>query len=378
MLEDESGRLRLVGTLLQQVMLVTGCIVAVIGTENSSGEFEILDLKVADLPRQPQRWELDDSDFALANGTSNKRRKSDHHRDATGAKIAIVSGLSITGEDADQLSLDLLAEYLLGEAGGTLEREEAAKISRLIIAGNSIGLPSVKGEEDEVVTRKAVKKYGYDASAYNPAPTTHLDSFLATLLPSLPITLLPGDSDPASVSMPQQPLHPAMLPRSRNYAQQPTSNEAGWFDTTTNPWEGDIDGWRFSGTGGQPINDIFKYVEGDDRLEMMEHVLRWRIGAPTAPDTLCRSREHKTPEHTNKALGCYPFQEEEPFVIEESPHVYFAGNQPRYESIVIEGPIGQAVRLIAVPKFKLTGEMVLLDVDTLETEVIKIALHEGP
>ena len=288
MLEDESGRLRLVGSVLQQVMLVTGCIVAVIGTETSSGEFEVLDLKVADLPRQPQRWELDDSDSALTNGTSNKRRKSDHHKEATGAKIALVSGLGITGEEADELSLDLLAEYLLGEASGNSERDEVAKISRLVVAGNSIGLPSIKGEEDEHVSKKAVKKYGYDAAAYNPAPTAHLDNFLASLLPSLPITLLPGDSDPASVALPQQPLHSAMLPRSRNYVQLPASQEIAWFDTTTNPWEGDIDGWRFLGNGGQPINDIFKYVEGDDRLEMMEHVLRWRIGAPTAPDTLCR------------------------------------------------------------------------------------------
>ena len=288
MLEDESGRLRLVGTLLRQVMLVTGCIVAVIGTENSSGEFEVLDLKVADIPRQPQRWELDDSDAALANGTSNKRRKSDHHSPATEGKVAIVSGLEITGEEDDGLSLELLAEYLLGEAGGEAEREEAAKISRLIVAGNSVGRPTVKADTDDQVTKKAVKKYGYDASAYNPAPTVHLDNFFATLLPSLPVTLIPGESDPASVALPQQPIHPAMLPRSRNYGNPPTSQQAGWFDTTTNPWEGDIDGWRFMGNGGQPINDIFKYVEGDDRLDMMENVLRWRIGAPTAPDTLCK------------------------------------------------------------------------------------------
>lgn len=376
MLEDESGRLRLVGTLLGQVMLVTGCIVAVIGTENSSGDFEVLDLKVADLPRQPQRWEMEDSDSALTNGSSNKRRRSDHHC-ATPGKIAIISGLAITGEEADGLSLDLLAEYLLGEAGGNSEREQAATISRLIIAGNSIGLPSLKGESDDQLTKKAVKKYGYDAAAYNPAPTAHLDNFLASLLPSLPITLLPGDSDPASVALPQQPIHPAMLPRSRNYVNPPMSQEAGWFDTTTNPWEGDIDGWRFMGHGGQPINDIFKYVEEDERLEMMENVLRWRISAPTAPDTLCGFSSTSSVAYLlTHTSGCYPYQEEEPFVIEETPHVYFAGNQPRYESTVIEGPFGQSVRLIAIPRFKETGEIVLLDVTTLETEIVKFDLFD--
>ena len=290
MLEDESGRLRLVGALLQQVMLVTGCIVAVIGTENSNGEFEVLDIKLADLPRQPQRWELEDSGYALTNGASKKRRKSDHPNQPTGGKIAIVSGLSITGEEDDSLSLDLLAEYLLGEVGTSVERESVASISRLIIAGNSLGRSTIKDETDEQATKNAVKKYGYDAAAYNPAPTMHLDNFLATLLPSLPITLIPGEADPASVALPQQPIHAAMLPRSRNYVNPPTIQEAGWFDTTTNPWEGDIDGWRFMGNGGQPVDDIFKYVDGDDRLEMMENILRWRIAAPTAPDTLCESR----------------------------------------------------------------------------------------
>ncbi len=70
-------------------------------------------------------------------------------------------------------------------------------------------------------------------------------------------------------------------------------------------------------------------------------------------------------------VGCYPFQEKDQFVIEECPHVYFAGNQPNFETSIIEGPEGQWVRLIAVPKFKETGELVLLDVDTMEIETVK-------
>ena len=63
--------------------------------------------------------------------------------------------------------------------------------------------------------------------------------------------------------------------------------------------------------------------------------------------------------------------------MEEAPHVYFVGNQPKYDSTVIEGPLGQTVRLIAVPKFKETGEIVLLSTDTLEPEILKIVLFEG-
>ena len=73
----------------------------------------------------------------------------------------------------------------------------------------------------------------------------------------------------------------------------------------------------------------------------------------------------------NDNTGCYPFQDKDQFVIEECPHVYFVGNQPAFETAIIDGPAGQSVRLIAIPKFKETGEIVLLDMDTLEVEAVK-------
>ena len=288
MLEDESGRLRLVGATLELHMLVTGCIIAVMGTENANGDFEVVDIKVPDLARQPQRWEGDEAAEVLANGDAKSKKKR-QVRDRGCGKVAIVSGLLVSSDEGDTLSRDLLTEYLLGEAGGETSQQRASRISRLIIAGDSIseGNP-LHLEEQAADAKKSSKKYGYDSAAYNPLPTAHLDEFLATLLPSLPITILPGESDPANASLPQQPIHSAMFPRSRNYAVIPDQPEPGWFDSVTNPWEGDIDGWRFLGNGGQPIDDVFRYVEGEDRLEMMEHLLRWRCNAPTAPDTLCK------------------------------------------------------------------------------------------
>ncbi|MCJ1357176.1 MAG: hypothetical protein MMC33_007172 [Icmadophila ericetorum] len=382
MLEDESGRLRLIGMTLQSSMLVTGCIVAVMGSENADGDFEIIDLKVPDLPHQPPRWERDDNSTVKQNGTGNKSRQGTQQDRPSGGKIAIVSGLGISGDEVDSLTLDLLMEYLLGEACGVSEGQKAASISRLIIAGNALDEAVPLLSRDDLASKKSNKKYGYDSAAYNPAPTAHLDNFLATLLPSIPITLIPGDSDPANVSLPQQPMHTALFPRSRAYSTLPDSKAPRWFDSTTNPWQGDIDGWRFMGTGGQPVDDIFKYVEGDDRIEMMENLLRWRCAAPTAPDTLCKYTHAK---YCNPRLeadcfftGAYPYQEKDQFVITECPHVYFVGNQPKFDTTVIEGPDAQSVRLIAVPKFKETGELILLDADTLEVETIKFdSLDDG-
>jgi DNA polymerase delta subunit 2 len=49
--------------------------------------------------------------------------------------------------------------------------------------------------------------------------------------------------------------------------------------------------------------------------------LQWRHLCPTAPDT----------------LTCYPFADDDPFVLQQSPHIMFAGNQPEFSSRLATG-----------------------------------------
>ena len=405
MLEDDSGRIRLVGRPLRSVLLVTGCIIAVMGTENENGELEVIDIMFPDLPPQPERWQLskplengmdskkdsteppakrariedEDGDTNMENGADGTAGETTGQLHNGGKKIAIVSGLNFSGpHGATAVEKNLLLEYLLGESLAPELQREAAHISRLIIAGNSTVSPhdpEVLGSEDATLLElagkqdedNAHKKYGYDSSNYNPVPSQLLDEFLTELLPSMPVTMLPGVNDSANASLPQQPIHPAMFPSARVFASElPPSSfsspaaaaaaEPGWLDTVTNPWEGEVEGWRFLGTSGQPIEDIQKYVLSSDRLSMMEATCRWRCSAPTAPDT----------------LWSYPFQEDDPFVLDDCPHVYFAGSQPEFGTRVITGPDGQTVRLVCVPSFAASREVVLIDTETLEVTRVKI------
>ncbi|KAF5025054.1 hypothetical protein F66182_2871 [Fusarium sp. NRRL 66182] len=366
MLEDESGRIKLAGDMLKTVHLVTGCIIGVMGTENANGELEVIDIKFPDFPPQPERWSL-----SKPTGSGNKAKDEDENMaDASEAKksnkkIAIVSGLSFSGTDASHaLELDLLLEYLLGEALSPPGQVDVSRISRLIIAGNSISTKDRKppAADEALPEKKGQKKYGYDASAYNPLPSQLFDAFVSELLLSIPVTMLPGDQDPANASYPQQPVHAAMFPSARAYTRDPAApaTKPGWFDTVTNPWEAELDGWRVLGTSGQNVDDVFKYVCSEDRLGMMEAMCRWRCCAPTAPDT----------------LWSYPFQEDDPFVMQTCPHLYFAGNQPRFSTKVAHGPEGQAVRLVTVPAFSETKELVLVDTETLEVERVKISVSQ--
>ncbi len=58
--------------------------------------------------------------------------------------------------------------------------------------------------------------------------------------------------------------------------------------------------------------------------------------------------------------------------MKECPHLYFVGCQPEFGTKVIQGPDGQMVRLIAVPSFSATREIVLVDTETLDVSKVKI------
>lgn len=58
MLEDESGRIRLVGERLQKSRLVTGVIIGALGAETAGGDFEVVDICYAELaPQAPSGFE---------------------------------------------------------------------------------------------------------------------------------------------------------------------------------------------------------------------------------------------------------------------------------------------------------------------------------
>lgn len=86
-------------------------------------------------------------------------------------------------------------------------------------------------------------------------------------------------------------------------------------------------------------------------MEMVKQALEYRYYMPSYPGQVI-----------SRSLNV------DPFVIEENPHIFFVGNQEKFETDIIEGTDGQKTRIILVPKFYETQQVVLVNLRTLETK----------
>eukprot|EP00906_Rhabdomonas_costata_P018357 RCo026823 len=329
-LEDESGRMTLTSAAEAAVtaalsQLVTGVIIGVKGVWKKSANFLVDDLTICGVP--PQAHSVPPALTA---------RPPPQY-------LGLVSGLQLLGGSAGGALkgsppwvLQLLGDFLCGVAGDT---ELARQVARLVVAGNSIG------PTEEIKSKDKIQLHSQTAESSSMLkPLKELDSLLARLCQGLPVDVVPGELDPTNCFLPQQPIHPCLLPLT---AKCPTAS------FTPNPYQVRINGLTVLGTAGQPVEDIGKYTPSMTPLQVLESTLRWRNLAPTAPDT----------------LSVYPFMMEDPFTLKQCPHVYFAGNQPKFETSLLRTETGVVCRLVCVPAFCEVPVLVLVDMASPELDV---------
>ena len=325
-LEDEGARVTLTGEALLPGDVVTGVLAALKGSVLPSGEFDVKELCFAGIPPQHRRQE---------GATEEEEDKY----------VALVSGLGLGGDGGDAsshpptnaLQVQLLMDYCSGALGGAAEQRVAAKIVRVVVAGGLLrGATALSQPTAYASLRQQTTAL---------SPIREADIRLTELASSLPVDVMPGVADPANYSLPQQPLHRCLFPGSTSY---PT------FTRSPNPHAFDLDGVRFLGTSGQNVDDILRFSDLDDSCEILQRLLTWRHLIPTAPDT----------------LASYPYNDCDPFILEEAPHVLFAGGQAAFGTAWVEGEEGQKVRVVSVPEFSKTGTMVLVNIRTLEVQPI--------
>ncbi|CAM9388468.1 unnamed protein product [Ectocarpus fasciculatus] len=353
--EDESGRMLLTGMAAVTGTLVTGVVLALKGHILESGEFEV-------------------SDWATALSAIDPGAPAPQSASGEDAYVMLVSGLAF-GETAPApeaaneplggaaFSTELLGEFLGGRLGGPDDVKLASQITRVIVAGNSIGRPDLcLGEEGTVATAPEKKttaslKAAAQLKQQNEVvgPLSELDAFLCSCLSSCPVDLMPGARDPSPRAMPQQPLNECLLPHSSKF------NTLG---LTTNPYAARLaDNVEILGHSGQPVDDLLAMEVVQDgpshSLDALQMTLQWGHICPTAPDS----------------LASYPFTDEDPFIITKAPSIYFAGNQDRFEASVQEFPSGHKTTVICVPDFRKTRDVVLVNLRSLECRVMNFGIQ---
>ncbi|EGI60857.1 PREDICTED: DNA polymerase delta subunit 2-like isoform X1 [Acromyrmex echinatior] len=322
-LEDETLRVKLVGNHMDIQEVVTGLVCAVLGHELENGTFLVEDWCFPGYYLKPSSV----SSSLVEDG-----------------KILLISGLDLVN-NTDKFSLDLLSEWITGMVGCTNVQKEEATIAKVIIAGNSIRsstkIYSHKGYHE--IKSHDQLKIKEDVMAMH-----KLDAFLSNILNYCCVVLMPGEFDPTcNYSMPQQPFHPCTLEKSVRFKS---------LHGATNPWIANIGGRVVAGSCGEPIMDIMKIagLSPLSSLEWLERTLIWRHYTPTGPDT----------------LPIYPFFKNDPFVINEWPDIYFAGNMDEYDTKLVTVDEEHAVRLVCIPKFSETKTAVLVNLQDLTTQPI--------
>lgn len=286
-LEDQKGRVALkcsADSGLSCEGVVTGVLLAVMGSVIGSGEFMV------------------ESYCNVHPGPQKELTPPPGEMDPY---VALISGLCLGQSAGDAtLPLQLFVDYITGMLGGTAEQSHAAKVVRVVIAGNLI--EELEAEEEMA----AYQLKGVEARTVE--HVREVDNLLAQLTSSVPVDVMSGANDPSNMTVPQQPMHRCMFPKAAS---------STLMKGATNPHDFTLGGASFLGTSGQGVDDVFRFSGLTDRLEIAVKTLQWGHTFPTAPDT----------------LPCFPFFDRDPFVIERTPHVYFAGNQPEFMTKVVEG-----------------------------------------
>lgn len=385
-LEDESGRVELASdvdvadetkhaNVLDPNEVATGVVAAVVGkVDSGTGVMHAHSIHFAG----PPPVEKGKTKEGLRGASIDDEEQND-------PILLLVSGLGCGSDsptDAEtgaSLSLrrEMLLEYLTNAQLG-----DGSSICRVIVAGGGI-TAAVDTAEDKENTKKVssnntkTKSGKYDATANVTFSLRELDCYITEILSSgIPVDYIPGWNDPTNANWPQRPLHSCLLPNSVGFVDL--------FRRSTNPYESDCCGAKVLGSDGLNVADLRRFLpkkcDGDD--EVNDDSNEVKVSPSSSIDALHQTLNisHMAPTGPD-SLPTFPSSETDPFVMTSRPAIYFVGNCDEFESRLV-GEKGESIdtaadtgatRLVCVPSFASTGEVVLVNLRTLECDVVSFS-----
>ena len=140
--------------------------------------------------------------------------------------MLLIGGLAYSGDDrATELKAMARFALLTDWLGGRLSDDDdfTRSVARCFCVGDVVCLDPAAAKGRERTARALDNKNGDQEDKHTVlAPVRAADVRLARLASLLPTACLPGARDPTSFALPQQPLHPLLLPLSLIHISEPT------------------------------------------------------------------------------------------------------------------------------------------------------------
>ncbi|CAD8066554.1 unnamed protein product [Paramecium primaurelia] len=321
-LEDRSGRIKLQinnallclpnkkDKIINVSDLVTGITLMIEGQIVANNIVKVEKIYLPTLPETPMLKQLNSTQY-----------------------LCLISGLNYNALESTTKYRHMI-DYLQGNLYSGEGSEIPYQISQVIFLGNLY----CKLEE---TTEQQILQQDFKG-LYNKLQLNikGVDELISQLISITPVAIMPGINEPVSQMLPQTPLHKSHFPE--------TFDKSNQLVFLTNPTEFTLGDIKILGTSGQNIQDIKKYslVKNQEDVDILEMTLFYGHIAPTAPDTLIS----------------FPQQDQDPFVLQELPNIYFAGNMQKFGTKMVT----DNVRIVSVPAFSETGTICLINLNTLE------------
>jgi DNA polymerase delta subunit 2 len=371
---------------------MVGTIMGVLGAETPEGNFEVVELCYAGLPPQPAVKSKVDSTSMVVDGEKE------------GEWVALVSGLEMSlGTDP---RVTLLSEWLLGEiedvspsplldvnvtdanwmvggCTGSLSTDSRRKLSSTTA--------SCRGRCQEISASQKpfLLEFAHLCVSRNDTDTTHRPTLPNRLNPSTPSS--PTSSLPFLSTCYQVPVIQQARRCHNSHCIQLFSR---WQQCLRGSLRGRIrsgvmlerlrgsipilpPSWKVLTTRVGSLERLDSHWMISSSTSKVTIESRWRSRPSNGPTSLPPvlipsvrpSNISSSPSLTRVVAGCYPFSSNDPFILQSTPHVYFVGNQPKFETKLVEGPEGQRCRIVLLPRFCETGEVVMVNTSSLEVKL---------
>lgn len=395
-LEDDSGRVALQTTSSSSSSLhllewPTGAVVAVRGTVDHTGTMNVTRILSPAVPLLSHEGELPGVAPPSLTTTSTTTPAAPNY-------LLILSGLECGNPHVTPTSREMLLAFLQGRLG----HPAAPHVSRLLVAGgwgcgsSSSNINTHASDDKEKSASTTTKEGLQTADAW-------LEAILAT---GIPCDIVPGANDPTTANWPQRPLHRSLLPRSSrclggallhrapNPYQATYQASSSSSSSSTDLTRDDNHKVVVVATDGTNVraqqkltcvrrrrrlhetdndenetetdNDDMSSWQVSTVLQVMEQHLRGRHLCPVGP----------------AHVPTMPHAEQDPMAIVDDhadddetslsfPRLYVTGNAPEFSTKQLLAGTATPTRLVAVPSFGHTGIAVLVDLSTLQVQLLK-------